>query len=442
MRKLSTISFAINSKEAEFEYSKENHEWIISLPKSIEPGDKATLTAKILLFQIADPLPREITQDEIQCSRLNGNLHFPSQYQTNSEDFYIRVHTDRYIAATQALTFDQEAELFSAHFNSAPSDKEEQFFVHYTCPTSYLTAIGYTRQIIVNQLAPSRIQEHYDVKNTGASFKGELNAFKNMVRKNDQAGTINHLILDVPPTAQEFSYRDGIGNISSSSVYTSPVVTRLNLQPRFPIYGGWHTTFYVEYYLPWSTLSDENAVLGVKKGELPASQKESRAHKGGFFYSDDSDEMKEGQMLTKREHSFAVPLAPSLENGASEDVVLKIALPEGAKSVVVRADACKLEMRPDEVTYHNLDYLGRRTLVLHRRNVLNSPAFGNIVVEFNLPFIYSIHKPIIFILIVVSVVLALTLIRGFINWFKKGNIQRPLPVDSKIKAREDKKKSE
>lgn len=45
-------------------------------------------------------------------------------------------------------------------------------------------------------------------------------------------------------------YRDEIGNISTSNLKEMDDFVELELRPRFPLFGGWKTQYYIGYNVP------------------------------------------------------------------------------------------------------------------------------------------------------------------------------------------------
>jgi len=56
----------------------------------------------------------------------------------------------------------------------------------------------------------------------------------------------------LPATATDIYYRDLIGNISTSNVRKVKNAVEVELRPRFPLYGGWKTSYVLGYNLPTS----------------------------------------------------------------------------------------------------------------------------------------------------------------------------------------------
>ncbi len=54
----------------------------------------------------------------------------------------------------------------------------------------------------------------------------------------------------LPAAARDIYYRDEIGNISTSHMREQDDSVELELRPRFPLFGGWKTHYYMGYNVP------------------------------------------------------------------------------------------------------------------------------------------------------------------------------------------------
>ena len=63
-------------------------------------------------------------------------------------------------------------------------------------------------------------------------------------------------------------YRDEIGNISTSNMFSHDEAVDLELRPRFPLFGGWQTRFYIGYNVP-SYEYLYNMGMFIPNGSLP-----------------------------------------------------------------------------------------------------------------------------------------------------------------------------
>ena len=61
---------------------------------------------------------------------------------------------------------------------------------------------------------------------------------------------IKSLKVALPAAAKDVYYRDVIGNISTSNMLVQEDSVELELRPRFPLFGGWKTQYYIGYNVP------------------------------------------------------------------------------------------------------------------------------------------------------------------------------------------------
>jgi oligosaccharyltransferase complex subunit alpha (ribophorin I) len=66
----------------------------------------------------------------------------------------------------------------------------------------------------------------------------------------EQTNVFTKLEMDLPQTATDVYYRDEVGNISTSHFRKQITKSILELQPRFPLFGGWKTAWYTGYNVP------------------------------------------------------------------------------------------------------------------------------------------------------------------------------------------------
>lgn len=71
----------------------------------------------------------------------------------------------------------------------------------------------------------------------------------------------------LPASARDVYYRDEIGNISTSHLHETDDGVELELRPRFPLFGGWKTNYYIGYNVPsYQYLFNKGKVLWNFKG--------------------------------------------------------------------------------------------------------------------------------------------------------------------------------
>lgn len=58
------------------------------------------------------------------------------------------------------------------------------------------------------------------------------------------------MVFQLPKDASGAYYRDEVGNVSTSNFRNEQDKSVLEIQPRFPLFGGWKTTWYLGYNVP------------------------------------------------------------------------------------------------------------------------------------------------------------------------------------------------
>jgi len=203
------------------------------------------------------------------------------------------------------------------------------------------------------------VTEDVDMRNDGAKLQGSFSRFD--YQRNPKAGqsairSVTHLL---PPSAREIYYRDEIGNISTSQVFHSAQKVQLELIPRYPLFGGWKTRFYMGYDLPIHN----------------------------FISNDASDSSR-----------FMLNISFSSETDADvviDELIVRVILPEGSKNVETHFPFA-VDKQNQERHYTYLDTIGRPVLVIHKKNVV--PEHNNFFqVTYNFSRFSMLQEPLLLV---------------------------------------------
>lgn len=124
-----------------------------------------------------------------------------------------------------------------------------------------------TKEVEVSHWGSIALEEIYELKHAGAVLKGGFSRFDYQMKRGAQQQTsFRNLIADLPAQANNIYYRDQIGNISTSDIRVgADGDMELEIQTRFPIFGGWQTQFHVGYSIPTELALTYNADEGKYK---------------------------------------------------------------------------------------------------------------------------------------------------------------------------------
>jgi oligosaccharyltransferase complex subunit alpha (ribophorin I) len=109
------------------------------------------------------------------------------------------------------------------------------------------------KEIEVSHWGMISIEEVYDLQHAGAKLKGGFSRFDYQSKRQGDSPSFRSLHAGLPSEATNIYYRDQIGNISTSDLRFQRQAVEMDIQTRFPMFGGWQTQFYIGYSVPTET---------------------------------------------------------------------------------------------------------------------------------------------------------------------------------------------
>jgi len=175
------------------------------------------------------------------------------------------------------------------------------------------------------------VEDHYVLENKGAKLKGSFSRYDYQRTGQKAANSFRHIAAILPSHVTDIYYRDQIGNISTSHVREVEDGLHFELVPRFPMFGGWKTDFYMGYNTP--------ANLNIN-----------------YNYYDSSV------------YILNVTFASYFEQATIDQLEVRVILPEYA-SDVQWSTPFDIDSESTDVRVTYLDIAGRPVLVLRKANV-------------------------------------------------------------------------
>lgn len=291
-----------------------------------------------------EPLPKAVGQAERQFLVWTGDVGLRTPYETASGDVIVKPPfpnvlsyepKDKARQSGQSITYGPYTSV-PAHTGSAPIPQGR---VHYEYSRPVISFVDFNRHVEISHWGDNMAtSDTIWMRNDGAKLKGHFNRASHMINMwsnptVEVASQIHSVPVMLPPAATDVYYVDATGNVSTSVMAPAPpglpVPRRLELQPRFPIVGGWNYTFTVG----WNQRMSE---AGLAK-RLPGTNR----------------------------YRVAVPFLTAPSSVAIDHATVRIVLPEGASDIDVTlpfdVDMERIVTYP---TY--LDTVGRPSVVLER----------------------------------------------------------------------------
>ncbi|GMY28953.1 dolichyl-diphosphooligosaccharide--protein glycosyltransferase subunit 1A-like [Fagus crenata] len=302
----------------------------VSLPKGLGKGDTFTLDVLAVYTHALRPFPEEITQADIQLVVFSETAHYLSPYAVKFQSLSVKLPEARIESYTKIENMKiHGSEIKYGPYENLPPFSYTPIGVHFEANQPFVVAQELVREIEISHWGNVQVTEHYNLIHGGARSKGEFSRLDYQARPFVRgASAFRRLVAKLPPRAHSVYYRDEIGNISTSNLWGDSKKTELEIEPRYPMFGGWRTAFTIGYGLP---LQD-------------------------FLFQ------AEGRRYLNI--SFGCPM----NEVVIETLIVKVVLPEGSTDISVFAPFPVKQWQ--ETKFSHLDIVGRPVTVLEKNNVV------------------------------------------------------------------------
>jgi len=318
----------------------------VELDPALAAGKTSTFEVEAVFSHVLQPYPSEIQQAEKQLVVYEGNLYFYSPYSTTSQSTLVSTTNSNVESYTKTKPVSQsESSITYGPYEDKAPFSEGPLKVHEENNSPFLTVTSMDRVIEVSHWGNIAVEEHIDIMHTGAKLKGSFSRF-DYQRQQEGLSSIKSFKTVLPASARDVYYRDEIGNISTSNMKEMDESVDVELRPRFPLFGGWKTRYFLGYNVP--------------SYEYLFNKGDSYALKMRFI-----------------DHIYDDMLVDQMQ--------LKIILPEGSKNIELKVPF-DVERKGDEIHYTYLDTTGRPVVVLNKKGLVEQH-----IQDFELHYSFSKH---------------------------------------------------
>lgn len=304
----------------------------VTLDKSLGEGASVDVDVDLVFVHALRAFPAQIAQSEKQFVEFVESVYFYSPYKTASQTTTVKMASSgvEFHTKVNPVALDEETITYGPYEDIA-AFTQENLRVHYENNNPFLTVTHLERLIEVSHWGNIAIEETFDVVHSGATLKGSFSRY-DYQRMQDESSSVKSFKTILPASAADVYYRDEIGNISTSNLIEHEDHVEVELRPRFPLFGGWKTHYYMGYNLP----SYEY-----------------------LFHSGNNHILK----MRFLDHIF--------DDMIVDEMTLKIILPEGAKDIALKSPF-EVRRSPNELHYTYLDTIGRPVIIAHKTNLVEN----------------------------------------------------------------------
>lgn len=319
-----------------------------------------TIKVVVVLTGLLEPFPAEIYQNEKQFVKLQDSHYYFSKYPTKTQKTSIKLassnvesytrkvpHTNRGSAIGLGPYTDVEAYSWSPC--TVHSQNHEPF--------AKLSTVDVDME--VSHWGSISVEEVVELQHAGAKLKGGFSRFQYQMRQQENSHGFNTLLAVLPGQSSDIFYRDQIGNVSSSELRRIEEDMELEIQPRFPLFGGWKTQFYIGYKVPTESMLSIDADTG-------------RYRLSFDFYT-------------------------AFEDVWVEQMEMKVVLPEGCTDVKVELPAGVSSSWTRRFTYLDSQLNGGRPVLILRGNNLVSELASEVIVTYEFSATRMLVEPLMLV---------------------------------------------
>ncbi|XP_021746505.1 dolichyl-diphosphooligosaccharide--protein glycosyltransferase subunit 1A-like [Chenopodium quinoa] len=224
----------------------------VSLPKKLVKGESLSLEVFAVFAHILKPFPEKVSQGDFQLVVFQDSAYYLSPYAVKVQTLSVKLPDARIESYTKLENSKaQGSEIKYGPYENQPPFSYSPVVVHFEYNKPYAVAQKLVREIEISHWGNVQITEHYNLVHGGAILKGEFSRLDHQMSSYAKgASSFSKLVAKLPPRAHSVYYRDEIGNISTSNLQSNSKKTELEIEPRYPLFGGWKTFFTFGYGLP------------------------------------------------------------------------------------------------------------------------------------------------------------------------------------------------
>lgn len=222
--------------------------YTINLVQPITQGKSAIITVEEVFSRALIPHPPSITQKDRQLVLFNGNHYLYTPYVTKTQltKVMIKSKSIENYSKTKPVSQSEGMITYGPYENIQPYTVDKMT-VHYENNSPFLSVTELKRYIEVSHWGNIAIEENINLLHTGAKLKGSFSRYEFQRDSNSGLNAVKSFKTLLPASAEKPYYRDHNGNVSTSNMRIRKDSVELDLRPRFPLFGGWKTSYTLGY---------------------------------------------------------------------------------------------------------------------------------------------------------------------------------------------------
>lgn len=322
----------------------------IEFPSTVRSGENVRFTLHTVYTRTVTPYPAQITHGDNQLVLYTDSVIVYSLYPTRTQQSLYKLPSTKVESYTKRVAgVSSKVSGADVQYNNIKNigsldGLHHTVRLHYENNSPFITFLECVKEVEVSHWGNVAVEEHILMQHTGAELVDGFNRAQYETSFGSIPSAWRQLVADLPPRTHSVYYTDRIGNVSTSHVNFKRSGVHVELETRYPMYGGWRADALFGYSLP------------------------SR----GTLYVDSVDSSR---------YVLNISFSSAFNQAAVDQLQVRIVLPEGARDIQFvtpfHIDSWQYDTKQ---TY--LDTTGRPVLVLQKHNVVNKHHSQNFQVAY------------------------------------------------------------
>lgn len=330
-----------------------------TLSSSLSSGGKTSLVIMTTFTHSLEPYPRAINQPDNQLVRFHSNAYYYSVYNTVEQFSKFNLGSSKIESFTPRSPSNKESQTVKyGPYSNIPAQTSAKVTIHFENNSPFLTVTTLKRIVEVSHWGNIAVEEHYQLVHTGAKLKSQFSRLDFQRNPIGAPTAVKSFRTVLPASSKNVYYRDDIGNISTSNLRETEDANELEIRPRFPLFGGWQTKYYIGYSVP---------------------SYEMLSHSGHNY---------------KLEFPF---VDHSYDNLVIDEAEISVILPEGASEFEIVYPNYEIVREADGKVKTYLDTFGRPVLTFKAKN-LEENHIKNIEIYYKFNPIMLLQEPLLVVI--------------------------------------------
>ncbi|KAI8645820.1 Ribophorin I-domain-containing protein [Parasitella parasitica] len=353
---------ALKMEFAGFDQEQQLYVYKIHLLEPIDHNGQVKLGIKLTYTHQIRPLPAQIPQISKQHVTYSNNIFMLSPYHTTD------IKTTFTLPTTNVVNFKggephyrgehTKNSIVYGPFNDLPPLFASACSIHYEYQSPMITITNLKRRVQVSHWGGKlSMLEDYAIRHDGARLDKEFSRLQYQMSSHvlHQTNVLTNLVFDLPVSATGAYFRDEVGNVSTSNFRSEKTKTVMEIAPRFPLFGGWGTTFYLGYDAP----------------------------------------LEDFLRFVQGKYMLKLDFLNNVKEMTIDQVELMLVLPEGASDIeVIPPSTFEMDSIEHKIHYTYFDSTGRPAIVFSKKNVVSQHE-QPILISYRYSTIKLLQKPIV-----------------------------------------------